>query len=59
MVANLLCNRGTFELPCELLQTVLTFQMHVAGKDVKYCLDFQGLEFFGWTRTGEKIFTYK
>jgi len=36
MVANLLCNRGTVELPCELLQTAW-----LGGKDMKYCLDFQ------------------
>lgn len=59
MAANLLCNRRTFELPCELLQTVLIFQMQLTGKDVKYCLDFQDLEFFGWARRGEKILTYK
>lgn len=59
MVANLLCNQGTCELPCELPPLVLIFEMQLIGKDTKYRLDLQDLEFFGWARRGEKNFLYK
>lgn len=59
MVANLLGNRGTCELPCELLQPVLILKLHLIGEDIKYCVNLQDLEFFGWARRGKKNFLYK